>query len=112
MVIQILIRILFQKELQSLRTELEDFANLSKRAEIKCEPEITSKLPILQRLTNLSDESSPLACCHQQLKALVKELEQAEWGPLGSKRDASAKAVKWPFKHKEIARSREQINNL
>ncbi|KAI4261371.1 MAG: hypothetical protein L6R42_003429 [Xanthoria sp. 1 TBL-2021] len=99
-------------ELQSLRNELENFANLSKRAEINCDSESTSKLPMLQQLTDLGNSSSPLACCHQQLKTLVEELERAEWGPLGSKRDASVKAVKWPSKQKEITKTRERMNNL
>ncbi|KAL8655532.1 MAG: hypothetical protein Q9226_003009 [Calogaya cf. arnoldii] len=99
-------------ELQSLRNELEDFANLSKRAEINRDPESTSQLPSLQRLTDLSDNSSPLACCHQQLNTLIEELERADWGPLGSKRDTLFKVANWPLRQKEITRTRERMNNL
>lgn len=34
------------------------------------------------------------------------------WGAQGSKRDAGFKALKWPFKQKELTRTRERINDL
>ncbi|KAL8840097.1 MAG: hypothetical protein Q9176_004119 [Flavoplaca citrina] len=80
-----------KKELQILRNELEDFIALSNRAEVTCDQASnndagpTSRLPILQRLTDLDDTASPLACCQRRLKKMAKELETAEGDPHGWK---------------------------
>ncbi|KAL8855481.1 MAG: hypothetical protein Q9178_007863 [Gyalolechia marmorata] len=102
----------FKKELQSLRNELEDIADLLERAESDFDGESTSRLPILQRLADPGNSSSPLACCHEELKTLVKELERSGWGPQEPRRSSTVKAMVWPFKKQEIAKTLDSIKSL
>ena len=102
----------FKKELQSLRNELEEIADLLERAESDRDAGSTSRLPILQRLADPGNSSSPLARCHEELTTLVKELERSGWGPQGSRRSATVKALTWPFKQQEITKTLESIKSL
>ena len=102
----------FKKELQSLRNELEDIAELLERAERDCDAQSASKLPILQRLADPGNNSSPLACCHEELTTLVKELERLGWGSQEPRRSATVKALTWPFKKQEITKTLDSIKSL
>ncbi|KAL8915146.1 MAG: hypothetical protein Q9172_006935 [Xanthocarpia lactea] len=102
----------FKNELQSLRNELEEIADLLERAESDCDAESTSRLSILQRLADPGNSSSPLARCHEELTIVVKELERSGWGPQGSRRSATVKALIWPFKKQEITKTLESIKSL
>lgn len=107
-----------KRELQSLRNELEDFIALSNRAEHCCDqasdkdPGPTSRLLILQRLTDLNDSASPLACCRRKLEKLVKELETAEGGSHGWKGRVTVRRLIWPLKDLTVAKSLQRIRRL
>ncbi|KAL8852053.1 MAG: hypothetical protein Q9221_003078 [Calogaya cf. arnoldii] len=97
-------------ELQSLRNELEDYVTLSNQYNDNNDPG-SSSLPILQRLTDLNGDSSPLVCCQQELETLVKELEKTG-GSKGWKGRVTIRRLAWPFKESANYKSLQKIKNL
>ncbi|KAL8802386.1 MAG: hypothetical protein Q9182_003876, partial [Xanthomendoza sp. 2 TL-2023] len=99
-------------EIQGLRTELEEFSQLSNQREGDEHPGQILWLPTFSQFANLDNEASPLAGCHKELKALSEKLRPPKWARVDSRRSAAAQALTWPFKEQETSRSLRKIRNL
>lgn len=85
-------------ELQNTQKGLEDLARLA--SSVDSDPTAESTLPTLRRVTDLKDESSPLANCYREIEAVNVTLTSGS----GSKRDEAIKKLKWLFKDKEVSK--------
>ncbi|KAL8668405.1 MAG: hypothetical protein Q9168_006962 [Polycauliona sp. 1 TL-2023] len=95
-------------ELKHTRKGLEDLAQLS--SNVDSNPAAEAQLPTLKRVTDLTEESSPLARCNKDIEALNVSLASASvWAPEGSRRNEAMQRLKWPFKDKEVSKVLERL---
>ncbi|KAL8684102.1 MAG: hypothetical protein Q9224_006613 [Gallowayella concinna] len=98
--------------IQGLRTELEEFTQLSNQQDSDDDPGRTSNLPKLTQFADLENEASPLAGCYKELRTLIGKLEPPKWVPAESRRSTAVQALAWPFKEQDITRSLHKIRDL